>query len=240
MAARSLALTPALVARTQRPIPDPGKDPTLTYLNDGDYTAMTAAVLARRPVGQPLWLFACGSLIWKPEVEHVEEAMAIAPGWHRSFCFRILRFRGTPDCPGLMMALDRGGSCHGVLFRLAEDDVAARIEKLIRRECITRPSNNLPRWISVQKRDGERFSALAFVMNRRSPNYLGRLEHERVADVLSQACGHGGSGAEYLYNTVHHLAERGIYDRNLWRLQALVAERIAGHAAPAEVGPGLG
>jgi cation transport protein ChaC len=239
MAARPLSLTPDLVARTKQVIADPGKDPALTYQSDADYAALTAAVLAQRPAGQPLWLFACGSLIWKPEVEYAEEAMAVAPGWHRSFCFRIIRFRGTPDCPGLMMALDRGGSCHGVLFRLEEADIAARVEKLIRRECVTKPANNLPRWISVEMADGRRVFALAFVMNRRSPNYLGRLEHEKVADILARACGHGGSGAEYLYNTVSHLAERGIYDRNLWRLQALVAERIAGHAAPVEVGAGL-
>jgi len=44
--------------------------------------------------------------------------------------------------------------------------------------------------------------------------------------VLARACGHVGSGAEYLYNTVSHLEEFGIRDRNLWRLQQLVADEI--------------
>ena len=130
-----------------------------------------------------------------------------------------------------MMALDRGGQCRGVLYRLEETAPEATLGKLFRREFIAKPGNNVPRWIDVCSETGETVRAIAFVMNRASPAYLGRLTHERVADVLSEACGYAGSGAEYLYNTVHHLAERGIYDRNLWRLQRLVAERIAASAA---------
>lgn len=233
MSRRSLALTAELVALTRREIADPGKDPSLDYHTDEDYAAIVADMLARRPRSGPLWLFACGSLIWKPEVEHIEERKARAHGWHRTFCFRITRFRGTPDRPGLMMAMDRGGQCRGVLYRLREDAPEATLDKLFRREFTAKPANNLPRWISVEAEGGETVQAIAFVMNRKSPAYLGRLAHEIVADYLAAACGHGGSGAEYLYNTVHHLAERGIYDRNLWRLQALVAERIASRNAAA-------
>lgn len=234
--ARHLDLTPDLVARTKREIADPGRDPRLEYFTDTEYAETVSRMLAARPSGQPVWIFACGSLIWKPEVEYAEERMGVAHGWHRSFCFRITRFRGTPECPGLMMALDRGGRCHGALFRLAENDLEARVEKLFRREFIAKPPNNLPRWIRVECADGGSVPAIAFVMNRASPAYLGRLEHEIVADVLAEACGHGGSGAEYLYNTVSHLAERGIYDRNLWRLQQLVARRIIARALGAEGG----
>ena len=68
--------------------------------------------------------------------------------------------------------------------------------------------------------------ALAFVMNRQSRFYVGKLTAEEVADVLARACGHWGSGAEYLCNTVAHLEEHRIHDRGLWRLQELVAARI--------------
>lgn len=84
----------------------------------------------------------------------------------------------------------------------------------------------MPRWINVATDEGP-VTALAFVMNRQSPAYVGRLALEDVADVLAKACGHWGSGAEYLHNTVRHLEENGIHDRNLWRLQKLVAARIA-------------
>lgn len=226
MVRRALALTPDLVALTRRSIPDPGLEPGLQYYTDADYDAVVAEMLAQRPPHSPLWLFACGSLIWNPEVDYAEERLGVAHGWHRTFCFRITRFRGTPEIPGLMMAMDRGGQCRGVLFRLHDHAPEATLGKLFRREFTLKPQNNLPRWITVRTEDGPLVQAIAFVMNRQSPAYLGRLDHEIVSDVLAEACGHRGSGAEYLYNTVSHLAERGIYDRNLMRLQAMVARKI--------------
>ena len=124
-----------------------------------------------------------------------------------------------------MMSLDRGGQCRGVLYRLVPEGLRDQLSKLVRREMTVRPPNNLPRWITAET-DGGPVQALAFVMNRRSRFYCGRLPLEEVADVVARACGHWGSCAEYLYNTVRHLEEHGIRDRNLWRLQQLVAERI--------------
>ncbi|CAN1566478.1 Gamma-glutamyl cyclotransferase-like [Rhabdaerophilaceae bacterium] len=227
MLPKSLALTPDLVAQTTMLVPDPGLDPSLDYFTDADYSSIVEQMLGRRLSRGPLWLFACGSLIWKPVVEHFEEQCGTAFGWHRSFCFEITRFRATREQPGLMMALDRGGACKGVLFRIDDRKPEIALDKLFRREFTVKPPNNLPRWISVQPATGQAVEALAFVMNRQSPSYLGRLSHEKAADALSRACGPAGSCAEYLYNTVTHLAARGIYDRNLWRLQALVADRIA-------------
>jgi len=88
-----------------------------------------------------------------------------------------------------------------------------------------KPPNNIPRWISVDTAE-EPLRAVAFVMNRQSRFYTGKLSPEEVAEVLARACGHWGSGAEYLHNTVQHLEEHGIHDRGLWKLQELVADRI--------------
>jgi glutathione-specific gamma-glutamylcyclotransferase len=220
-----MTLTPELVARVSRDVEDPGRDPTLAYHTDDDYQAVVQALLASHPGGPDTWLFAYGSLIWRPEVEHLESRKGTARGWHRSFCFRIVRFRGTREQPGLMMSLDRGGQCQGVLYRLSHRDLEAQFAKLVRREMTVKPPNNLPRWIAVDTPEGP-VSAVAFVMNRQSCFYTGRLPPEEVADVISRACGHWGSCAEYLHNTVAHLEEQGIHDRRLWRLQQLVAERI--------------
>jgi glutathione-specific gamma-glutamylcyclotransferase len=163
--------------------------------------------------------------IWKPEVEHVEARKGTARGWHRLFCFRIVSHRATKDQPGLMMALDRGGQCQGVLYRLSRENLRAQLGKLFRREFHVKPQNSIPRWISVETEQGT-LRALAFVMNRDAPTYVGRLPPEEIADILVKACGHWGTGADYLRNTVAHLEEHGIRDRNLWHLQELVAERI--------------
>lgn len=219
-------LTPALVARVHRAIADEGPDPALTYHSDADYAAITAEMLTRHPVGTPCWIFAYGSLIWKPEVPHVDERRGTALGFHRTFCFRVARFRGTRETPGLMMALDRGGQCSGMLYQLPNDDLMAHVEKLFRREFTVKPPNCRPCWIRVATEDGTQVQAIAFVMNRDAPSYIGRLAPEAIAEILAQACGHWGSGAEYLYQTVAHLEAKGIHDRHLWLLQRLVAERI--------------
>ncbi|UXN67226.1 gamma-glutamylcyclotransferase (plasmid) [Phyllobacterium sp. A18/5-2] len=223
---RSLSLTPAHVARVQRAIVDSGIEPGVELHNDADYDAWVKRIIKTHPApGSPTLLFAYGSLIWKPEIEHVGEQMGVARGWHRSFCFRMTRFRGTPEQPGLMMALDRGGQCRGILYELPKNDLEGQFGKLFRREFKYKPVNSTPRWITVETTSGST-PALGFVMNRASPLYAGNLSLEVVADVLAQACGHMGSGAEYLLNTVTHLEAKGIRDRNLWRLQALVAQQI--------------
>jgi glutathione-specific gamma-glutamylcyclotransferase len=225
MRARRMALTPDLVARVHRALNDPGPEPGLSYHTQEDYDHAVEAILASHPTGEDTWLFAYGSLIWKPEVEHVEARRGTARGWHRSFCFRITRWRATKDQPGLMMALDRGGQCQGVLYRLPERNLRAQLEKLFRREFTVKPQNCMPRWVKAETDQGP-VRAIAFVMNRQAAAYVGRLGPEEVADVLAKACGHWGSAAEYLHNTVAHLEEHGIHDRKLWRLQQLVADRI--------------
>jgi cation transport protein ChaC len=233
MRGRQLSLTPDIVARVHRDIEDPGPEPHLVYHTEEDYNALVASLLAAHPGGADTWLFAYGSLIWKPEIEHVEARRGTARGWHRSFCFRITRFRGTKEQPGLMMSLDRGGQCEGVLFRLPAENLEAQLQKLLRREITAKPPNNIPRWIKVETAEGPVW-AIAFVMNRQSRVYTGRLSPEEVASTLALACGHWGSGAEYLRNTVAHLEEHGIHDRNLWKLQRLVADRIAHSQAAVE------
>jgi len=223
---RTLSLTADHVARVHRVIEDSGVEPGMAVHTDADYDDWVARILASHPAPDiPTRLFAFGSLIWKPELDHRSEEQCVARGWHRSFCFRMTRFRGTVDQPGLMMALDRGGQCRGVVFELPRHDLEGQLGRLFRREFRYKPANSMPRWITVAAQSGET-PALAFVMNRKSPLYAGRLPLETVADVLSTACGHLGSGAEYLFNTIAHLEAKGIHDRNLWRLQRLVADRI--------------
>jgi cation transport protein ChaC len=228
------ALTPAHVARVHRPVADTGPPPGFEQQTDADYGAWVDRIARSHPdPGRPTRLFAYGSLIWKPEIEHRAETDGLAQGWHRAFCLRAFRFRGTPDRPGLMMALDRGGQCRGVVYELPPEDLERQFDRLFRREFTFKPINNVPRWLTVRTASGP-VAALGFVMNRASPHYAGRLPPEQIARTLALACGHWGSGAEYLLNTVTHLQARGIRDRNLWHLQRLVAREIdALPAAPA-------
>lgn len=227
-----MRLCAAHVARVHRVIPDQGPPAGMQLQTDADYADWVERVRATNPEPDaPIRLFAYGSLIWKPEFDHVGAETATVRGWHRSFCLRMPRFRGTPDAPGLMMVLDRGGQCQGVVYTMPLGDPSTHLDRLFRREFTFKPINNVPRWITVTTTTG-RSSALAFTVNRTSPLYAGRLSLAEIADVLSRSCGHWGTGAEYLMNTVAHLQAAGIRDRPLWELQALVAARIEAATGP--------
>jgi cation transport protein ChaC len=221
---QSMTLTANLVASVAQVIEDAGPVPGAIQMTDEDYAAAIRDTLAGRPA-RDFWLFACGSLLWNPVCEDAESRRAVVQGWHRAFCFRVNRGRGTVGRPGLMMALDRGGQCHSMVFRLPAGQLEESLDQLFRREIIVKPWINLPRWLTVRTSEGP-VQALGFVVNRQNARYVGRLTLEEIANILSVAAGHRGSCAEYLHNTVAHLEEIGIRDRNLWRLQALVAKRI--------------
>jgi glutathione-specific gamma-glutamylcyclotransferase len=217
-------LTADLVARVERLEPDPGPMPGVPQFSEADFDEAAADLLARHGSG-PLHVFAYGSLIWKPEFENEGHGRAVAHGWHRSFCLKLTRWRGTRDRPGLMMALDRGGCCNGLLYRLPDGDRAEQLGRLLRREMSSKPPANMPRWLEVTTDAGPR-RAIAFTANPKSATYCGKLEAREVARILARAAGHWGSGAAYLYQTVAHLERVGIRDRNLWRLQQMVAAEI--------------
>ena len=233
-APRVMRLSARHVELVRREIADPGPEAHLPRgfrpAAEADYDAAVAGMLAARPPG-PFWLFAYGSLIWKPETDYVEMRHALARGWHRRFCLGWdYRFRGSREAPGLMMALDRGGQCRGVIYRLPEEPLEAELHKLIRREQSTVPSAFPWRFIDTRTED-QPVRALAFAMDRKSGRYIAGLNDDELAEVLATAHGFRGSMAEYLHATVSKLDELGIHDTNLWRLQELVAARIeARHA----------
>ena len=203
MVRRQMALTASLIASVARKIEDAGPSPGAVYLTDEDYDITVRDILAQAPPGD-VWLFGYGSLLWKPAFEYLESQMATVLGWHRSFCIRVARFRGTRDLPGLMMALDRGGQCRGKVFRIPLDQAEPVLKTLFQRELVVKPPGTPPRWLMARTNDGP-LRALGFVVDRQSPFYSGRLAPEEVADIVSRAAGHWGSCAEYLHNTVSHL-----------------------------------
>lgn len=229
---RKMRLTPELVAQVPPYVgrPNPAQA-VITYPTDAEYDVWVQSIVAGAPAAGDVWLFGYGSLIWNPACAFVEERIGRAAGWRRSFCLGWTTvYRASIDRPGLMLALDRGGECAGVVYRLPADSVAENLDKLVRREVFGLPSPMVPRWLNVQTNEGP-VRAVAFVMDRNSGLYAGGVEINEVARALATAAGERGTMAEYLYSTVKHLEERGIHDGHLWRLQELVAERIENPAA---------
>lgn len=224
LGARALRLTPELVAHVERMEPDPGPEPGTSDHTDAEYDQVVQALLSEY-TPEVLWVFAYGSLIWNPEFEFLEARRATATGWHRSFCLRLTRWRGTRELPALMLALDRGGSCNGMAYRLPSQDHGEQLGLLMRREIDANPPTNIPRWLKIQTDSGP-LRALAFVADRKGRAYAGKLPLIEIASVLARAAGHWGSAAQYLLRTVTMLEQHGVRDRNLWRLQSLVANEI--------------
>lgn len=165
-----------------------------------------------------LWVFAYGSLMWRPGFDFVEVRSALLRGYHREFCVYSHRHRGTPERPGLVLGLDRGGCCRGVAFRVAAENVAAVIAYLAEREMVT--NTYAPRMLPAET-DGGRVSAYAFVVRRDHPQYAGKLAIGQAAALIMQGQGISGLNRDYLINTVRQLETLGFADKPL---HALLAE----------------
>ena len=165
-----------------------------------------------------LWVFGYASLIWRPEFEAVEQRSAKVHGWHRALEMTSRINRGTPECPGLVFALVPGGSCRGVVYRIARDRVEDELPRLWEREMPNSVYD--PRWLPCHT-DAGPVTALAFTLSRESPNYTGAMDEARLLEVFRTACGRYGTTLAYLMETARCLRSRGIRDRGIERLVAL-------------------
>ena len=211
--------------------------PGMRILTDAERAASLAATLACRPDpggagGGGVWLFAYGSLIWNPALHYDERRLARVHGWHRSFCLLTRAGRGTPDNPGLVLGLDRGGACTGAAFRVPEPLVQEELSLLWRREMLS--GSYQPRWVRVRGADGVKYGhAVAFTIRRGGENYAGGLTEAEVVRSLATASGALGSAADYLFRTADGLRSLGIADPRIERLVRQVRAASPSTDAPA-------
>lgn len=209
--------------------------PDMRLLTDEERTASLHATLALRPdAGQGVWLFAYGSLIWNPALHFDQRRLARVHGWHRSFCLSTQAGRGTPDNPGLVLGLDRGGACTGAAFHISEALMEDELSLLWRREMLS--GSYRPRWVRVRGADGVPFGhAIAFTIQRDGEHYAGCLSREDIVRRLASACGALGSSADYLFRTRDGLRSLGIADAGIEEL----ARRVEHACAPSTPNPAI-
>jgi len=195
-------------------------------LTDAERESSLRDTLAGRPDhGFGIWLFGYGSLIWNPTVHYVESRIASIEGWQRAFCLSTPAGRGTPEHPGLVLALDAGGSCTGVAFRIAEEVLVEELSIVWRREMLT--GAYIPHWVPLRGRAGDIFGCgIAFTINRAGPQYADLPEAE-VVRRLATAKGALGSASEYLFQTRDGLQILGIADPLIDDLALKVVEAKA-------------
>ena len=201
--------------------------PDMRLLTDEERAASLDATLAVRPdAGEGVWLFAYGSLIWNPALHFDQRRLARVHGWHRSFCLSTKAGRGTPDKPGLVLGLDRGGACTGAAFHVPEALTKDELSLLWRREMLS--GSYRPRWVRVRGADGTPFGhAITFTIRRDGEHYAGCLSRDDIVRRLASACGALGSSADYLFHTRDGLRSLGIVDTGIEDLARRVEQACA-------------
>jgi cation transport protein ChaC len=193
------------------------KHPDMRWRTEAEMAALFEEILTAHDLAEDLWVFGYGSLIWNPAFEYVEKHPATLHGWHRRFCLKLYMGRGTPECPGLMLALDRGGACRGVAFRIAANTLRQELGLLWQREMFGGAYN--ARWVKLAA-GSRNIRALTFVINRLHPRYTREFSVEQTAEMIATAVGDLGSCREYLDNTILHLKALGVRDVGLTRVAA--------------------
>lgn len=171
-----------------------------------------------------MWVFGYGSLMWDPGFQFVSRQAGVLRGWHRSFCMRSVHYRGTPEVPGLVLALDaaEGASCAGVLFEVARESSADVLQYLRDRELVT--DAYLERNLDVTLPGGGQVTAVTYVIDRDHPQYERGLDLETQAQIIARAVGQAGPNSAYLWNSAGHLAELGLHDADLEWLSSRVRD----------------
>ncbi|MCE2517928.1 MAG: gamma-glutamylcyclotransferase [Alphaproteobacteria bacterium] len=157
-----------------------------------------------------IWLFGYGSLIWNPTVEVSDKQLGRIYGYHRRYCLQTRIGRGTPELPGLILGLERGGCCTGQALKLDRSIAVGELDLLWKREMIN--SSYQPKIVKVHLDNGTMINAVTFVIDPKSPSYVSDMSMDEKAQVIATARGFIGTSLEYLERTRDSLIELGLRD----------------------------
>jgi cation transport protein ChaC len=162
-----------------------------------------------------LWVFGYGSLMWSPEFNYAERKSARVHGYHRALCILSSRYRGTPEKPGLVMGLCRGGSCWGMAYRVHNGQAKEVLDVLWKREMLNYVY--APRFVPVTV-GTRRVQALTFLADTTHRQFVGELDVDGRAKLVAQGVGQRGRCVDYIRNTLDHMRELGVHDPHLARI----------------------
>jgi cation transport protein ChaC len=191
---------------------------------DSGFPIENAEIVAALAERGDLWIFGYGSLMWDPGFHHAEAHPAIVRGYHRRFCVYSYNYRGTRAQPGLVLGLDRGGACKGIVYRVPRRRAKAALAYLWKREL----DGGVYRFKKLRVRLARRsVEAYSCVVDRAHPGYAAELSIDETARLICQGVGKRGLCVHYLENTVRHIEALGLTDGALHRLAEVVQRRAA-------------
>jgi glutathione-specific gamma-glutamylcyclotransferase len=183
-------------------------------------SAMTVSDTAS-PKGD-LWVFGYGSLMWRPGFDFIEQVPARLIGEHRALCVYSFVHRGTPEKPGLVLGLDRGGACRGIAFRIPDRKREETVAYLRAREQVTSVYREVVRSVWLENDARQRVSALTYVVDRGHVQYAGRLSLQEQLSHVRQGHGQSGANRDYVTSTVKAIEAQGFRDTQLHRLATML------------------
>jgi cation transport protein ChaC len=196
---------------------------------------MPAKILSEAELSQgdlsqgDLWVFGYGSLMWRPGFDFIEQVPARLIGEHRALCVYSFDHRGTPEKPGLVLGLDRGGACRGVAYRVAASHRNHTIDYLRSREQTTSVYHEVMRSVWLENEARQRVSALAYVVDRGHVQYAGRLSLTEQLRYVQQGYGRSGNNRDYVLSTVTSIEKQGFRDEQLHRLALMLHNETPVH-----------
>jgi cation transport protein ChaC len=177
-------------------------------------------------VSEEFWVFGYGSLMWRPGFDFAEQRPARLNGAHRALCVISHFHRGSPEAPGLVLVLDRGGSCRGVAFRVPKELREPTVAYLREREQVTSVYLEKTRLVDLLDGDRRRVSALCYLVDRGHPQYAGAMAPEEQLHHVRRGHGKSGANVDYVLATIDAMHALGIRDRGLeWLAEKLKPER---------------
>jgi glutathione-specific gamma-glutamylcyclotransferase len=179
-----------------------------------------------------LWVFGYGSLMWRPGFSFIEQVPARLIGEHRALCVYSFVHRGTPEKPGLVLGLDRGGACRGIAFRVAEKDRGETVAYLRAREQVTSVYREVMRSVWLENDARQRVSALTYVVDRGHVQYAGRLSLTEQLRHVAQGHGQSGANRDYVLATVKAIEAEGFRDAQLHQLAMMLRDDHTLHPRP--------
>ena len=179
-----------------------------------------------------LWVFGYGSLMWRPGFAFIEQVPARLIGEHRALCVYSFDHRGTPEKPGLVLGLDRGGACRGIAFRVAASLRDRTVDYLRSREQTTNVYREVMRSVWLDNAARQRVGALTYVVDRGHVQYAGRLALSEQLRIVQQGRGRSGNNRDYVLSAVRAIEAQGFRDGQLHQLARMLHEESRSHRAP--------
>lgn len=190
-------------------------------LSDSELIEERKKIISTTETLKDLHIFAYGSLLWNPTIDFENQFLGKVYGYHRTFCMLTKLGRGSYENPGLMLGLDKGGSCNGILYKLRYKSALKNVDLLFKREMVTRAY--VPKILNVLGDNGRIFKALSFTVDRNHKNYFNEKNYIKKIKMIKKASGFLGTCSEYLVNTSKSLEELNILDKEIKNLMLLLS-----------------